>query len=252
MTNTAGERHGWKWLTVLVLLGLLAGTVWAISWQQAAGADGGALTSNAARWATKLLLVVFSLGAWFLTQSLIGSRPVKDGEIGDLVHVLTASWNAYLQVHPRAANGVLIASSIGIDTLGLFLIGAGLFGHTLRPFVGLLLLFAFRQFCQALCALPTPPNMIWRSPGFPSLLVTYGVGNDFFISGHTAIAVLGAVEACRLLPPVFGVVAVVVALLEATTVLVLRAHYTMDILAAITAAFCAAGLASYVCLALGL
>ena len=147
---------------------------------------------------------------------------------------------------------MLIASSLGIDTLGVFLIGAGLCGPTLRPFIGLLLLFAFRQLCQVLCALPPPPDMIWRRPGFPSLLVTYGVANDFFISGHTAIAVLGAVEACRLLPPLFGAVAVAVAVLEATTVLVLRAHYTMDVLAAVTAAFCAAGLASQLCLAFGL
>ena len=27
---------------------------------------------------------------------------------------------------------------------------------------------------------------------FPSLLVTYGVSNDMFFSGHTAMAVLGA------------------------------------------------------------
>ena len=42
--------------------------------------------------------------------------------------------------------------------------------------------------------------MIWRNPGFPSLLVTYGVSNDFFISGHTAIAVLGAIAASKLGP----------------------------------------------------
>jgi membrane-associated phospholipid phosphatase len=83
----------------------------------------------------------------------------------------------------------------------------------------------FRQLCQALCALPVPPRMIWRHPGFPSLLVTYGVSTDFFISGHTAIAVLGAVEICRLLPLPFGIAAIVVALLEAVLVIVLRAHY---------------------------
>jgi hypothetical protein len=36
----------------------------------------------------------------------------------------------------------------------------------------------------------------------------------------------------------------VIAALEATTVLVLRAHYTMDVLTAVVAAFCAEGLAS--------
>ena len=36
--------------------------------------------------------------------------------------------------------------------------------------------------------------MIWRSPGVPSLLVTYGTSNDLFFSGHTAIAVYGSLE----------------------------------------------------------
>ena len=82
--------------------------------------------------------------------------------------------------------------------------------------------------------------MLWRNPGVPSLLVTYGVGNDYFISGHTAIAVLGAIEIARIGPLWLGITAGVVALLEATTVIVLRAHYTMDVLAAACAAWCAA------------
>jgi len=47
----------------------------------------------------------------------------------------------------------------------------------------LVLLLGMRQVMQALCALPAPPNMIWRYPGFPSLFVTYSVGNDYFFSG---------------------------------------------------------------------
>jgi hypothetical protein len=39
--------------------------------------------------------------------------------------------------------------------------------------------------------------MIWHDPGFPSLLVTDHVANDFFFSGHTAIALFGALELSR-------------------------------------------------------
>ena len=198
------------------------------------------------------LLVGVSLAAWFWSQSLIARRGLRDGRIGDLLHDRTGRWHAWLQSRPRVANGILIASSAGIDLFGVFLIGAGVFGPTLRPFLALLMLFAFRQLCQAVCALPAPPGMIWRHPGFPSLLVTYGTANDFFISGHTAIAVLGAIEAARLLPAGFGVAAALAAVLEAAVVIVLRAHYTMDVLGAVTAAFCAAGLAAQVCAAFGL
>jgi hypothetical protein len=200
----------------------------------------------------RLAIVAAGLAAWFWTQSLIGSRKLADGKIGDRLHDWTASWNAMLHRRTRLTNGILIGSSACIDLFALFLIGSGVFGSTWRPFIALLLLFVFRQTCQALCALPVPPGMIWRHPGFPSLLVTYGVSNDFFISGHTAIAVLGAIEVFRQFPLWAGIAAIVVACLEAGMVIVLRAHYTMDVLGALTAAFCAAAASSLLCAHFGI
>ena len=99
------------------------------------------------------------------------------------------------------------------------------------------MLFVLRQVCQALCALPPPENMIWRYPGFPSLLVTYGTSNDLFFSGHTAIAVYACVELARRGKLWIGV-GVVIVLFEMATVLVLRAHYTMDVFAGAVTALC--------------
>ena len=65
------------------------------------------------------------------------------------------------------------------------------------PFLALVIVLGLRQIMQALVSLPAPPNAIWHYPGFPSLLVTYGVANDYFFSGHTAIAVLAATEVAR-------------------------------------------------------
>lgn len=242
------QRTGW--MLALLLLAVLAGLLGVASWQRHAS-DGAWLASRAGHLAVRILLIAVSLGTWFLTQSLIAGRRTPDGAVGDLLHDLSAPWHAWLTRHPRQTNAILVASSACIDLFGLFLIGAGLFGPTLRPFLALLILFAFRQLCQAFCALPVPPGMIWRNPGFPSLLVTYGVSNDFFISGHTAVAVLGAIEAALLLPLWCGIAAAVVALLEAAMVIVLRAHYTMDVLGALTAAFCAAGLAGVLCRLIG-
>lgn len=83
---------------------------------------------------------------------------------------------------------------------------------------------------QWLVAIPAPPNAIWHYPGVPSLLVTYNVSNDYFFSAHTAIAVLGITE---LLIPArkhwLTAIGVLVAVFEIATVLVVRAHYTMDV-----------------------
>jgi membrane-associated phospholipid phosphatase len=188
-------------------------------------------------------VVAGALVAWFWTQSLIARKSAPKEGIGDVVHDLTAGWHHYLSTHDRAANAALITSSIFIDLFGLSLIGAAIFGPTFAPFLAILIVFGLRQICQGLCTLPPPPGIFWRNPGFPALLVTYDVGNDFFFSGHTALAVLGAFQAAYFGPPWLAVIAASIALGEMLIVLVLRAHYTMDVLAGALAAFLAAALA---------
>ena len=188
-------------------------------------------------------VVAGALVAWFWTQSLIARKSAPKEGIGDVVHDLTARWHRYFSRNARAANAALITSSIFIDLFGLSLIGAAIFGPTFAPFLAILIVFGLRQICQGLCTLPPPPGIIWRNPGFPALLVTYNVGNDFFFSGHTALAVLGALEAAYLGPAWLAVIAASVALGEMLLVLVLRAHYTLDVVAGALAAFFAAAMA---------
>jgi len=188
-------------------------------------------------------VVAGALVAWFWTQSLIARKSAPKEGIGDVVHDLTAGWNHYFSTHDRAANAALIISSGFIDLIGLSLIGAAIFGSTFAPFLAILILFGLRQLCQGLCTLPAPPGAIWRDPGFPALLVTYSVGNDFFFSGHTAVAVLGAIEAAYFGPGWLALIAASIALGEMLIVLVLRAHYTMDVVAGALAAFLAAEVA---------
>jgi membrane-associated phospholipid phosphatase len=187
-----------------------------------------------------LLLRVLASGVafviWFWTQSLIGSRHFSSSGINDGMQNLFAGLNSYFQHAPTAANALLIVSSALIDAFGLFLIGKWIFGGVARPFLGLILLLGLRQMMQALCALPAPPNSIWHYPGFPSVFVTYGVANDYFFSGHTAIAVFGATELARLKRHWLTSLAVVVVVFEAAAVLILRAHYTMDVFTGAVAA----------------
>ena len=187
---------------------------------------------------------VAALAFWFWTQSAIGARGVPASGMGDRVHSLTAPANLYLHQHPEAANALLIVSSAIIDLLGIYLLSLWIFRGDSRPFVGLVIVLGLRQIVQTLVSLPAPPGAIWHSPGFPSLLVTYGVANDYFFSGHTAIAVLGAAELARSGKGWLTGAGVVIVLFEATTVLVLRAHYTMDVFTGLVTGLYAAHLAS--------
>jgi hypothetical protein len=217
--------------------------------------------------AVRAAFVVLGLAAWFGTQALLGARQTKvsreqweaGGAVltqGDGLLELSQPINVYLHDHPPVANGLLIASSAMIDVLGIVLLSWSVFGASVRPFLGLLVLFGLRQVTQMLCALPAPVGMIWpeEGPGFPSLLVTYTVANDFFFSGHTAIAVFGAIELCRFVRQhVAGAAAYAAQGLIFTAasflvmvVLLLRAHYSMDVFAGVLAATLAAIFASHV------
>lgn len=206
----------------------------------------GLATPSVARpaWWMRAGLIVLALGAWFWTQSLLGQRAAPESGVGDVVHRWTAPLHDALVANPQAANLLLVLSSAVIDVVGLSLLAASVFGRTLRPFLGLMMLFCLRQICQGLCALPTPPEMIWHATGVPTLLVTYGVSNDLFFSGHTGLAVLGAVELARSGRKGFAALGVLIAVFEAATVLVLRAHYTMDVFTGAVTALLVAELAA--------
>jgi len=190
--------------------------------------------------AVRIGLVAAGLAVWRFTQYLLSRRAsqpfAQEGTIRDGVHDLTAPLHGWLLAHPRAADGLLIVSSAVIDLFGIAILLASIFGPTIQPYLGLILLFGLRQVCQWFCALPIPPGMIWRDPGVPTLLVTYKTSNDLFFSGHTALAVYGA--AC--LSTAFGAWGIVagasIALFLSLAVLVLRAHYTMDVFAGAVAA----------------
>jgi hypothetical protein len=190
-------------------------------------------------WA-RIRITAAALAFWFWTQSLIGARRLPAQGIGDSLHVVTAWLNQYLLAHSKVADGLLIVSSVVIDLLGIFLLLKWILRGSMRPFLGLVIVLGLRQVVQTLVALPAPPNLIWHYPGFPSLLVTYGVANDYFFSGHTAIAVLGALELARHGRAWLTTVGVLIVVFEIVAVLALRAHYTMDIFTGLVTALYAA------------
>jgi hypothetical protein len=194
----------------------------------------------------RVALTGIALIIWFWSQKLIGSRGAPIMAIGDRLQDLTAPVNLYLHAHASAANLLLIVSSAIIDLLGIFLLTRWILGASLRPFLGLVIVLGLRQIIQSVVALPTPSNSIWHYPGFPSLLVTYSVSNDYFFSGHTAIAVLAVTEIARLRKHWLTALGILVAVFEIATVLVLRAHYTMDVFTGVVTGLYAAYLADWI------
>ncbi len=184
-------------------------------------------------------LVAGGIVVWYWSQAVLAKRvPKVDHEVPltDGIHLLTARLHERYDTNVAAGNRLLIASSLVIDLLGAYLLGSAILGVSIRPYVGLVMVFALRQVCQMLCPLPAPAGMVWRYPGVPAVLVTYGTTNDLFFSGHTAIAVYGAATLAGHWGPWGLAIGLAIACFEAITVLVLRAHYTMDVFTGIVCA----------------
>ena len=194
--------------------------------------------------AARALVVAAGIGAWFFTQDLIAGRTPPSEGIEDGMHDLLTPLHDWLLARPPWTNALLIVSTAFVDGLAVFVLLRSIFGPSIRPLLGMAMLFGLRQLCQGLCSLPPPREMIWHDPGFPALLVTYSVAYDLFFSGHTAVAVYGATELGRL-GKRWLVAGILIALFEALTVLTLRAHYTMDVFAAAMTALCVAVFADW-------
>ena len=93
----------------------------------------------------RLSAIVVGLGLWFWTQSLIGARGAVDGCVGDAVHHYSSGAHRWLTEVPFRADCLLVLSTLVIDVVGVFLILSSIFGRTIRPFLGLLIIFALRQ-----------------------------------------------------------------------------------------------------------
>ena len=192
--------------------------------------------------AVRVGFVVVAVAVWFLSQAKISASkppPLVDGPIGDRLHTWSTPWHAWLTARRVRSSRLLIVTSAGIDVFGVYLLAATIVGSSIRPMVALLIVFALRQLCQYLVSLPAPAGVVWHHPGFPSLLVTYHVANDYFFSGHTAVAAVATMHLLHVAPWWVVVLAVLGTIVEAGTVIVLRAHYTMDVFAAVFAAVAA-------------
>jgi predicted acylesterase/phospholipase RssA/ABC-type phosphate/phosphonate transport system substrate-binding protein len=173
---------------------------------------------------------------WFVTQKALSKRGFPAEGIHDKVHFWTRKLHKYLLDNPQISRLFLITSSIGIDILGIWLCVDSIFGASFQPMIGLFILFSLRQLSQYLSALPAPDGMIWFHPGVPSIFVTYGVSNDLFFSGHTALAVFGGIHLLGYDNIFIQVLALFLIFYEVSVVLILRAHWTLDVFTGIVTA----------------
>lgn len=201
------------------------------------------LSQTAKRRLLRVVVLVLALVLFSAAERLFGSRGLPH-RIDDLMHDLFAPVNSELQSNPRLADALLIAISALADMAGVGLALLSIFAPRIRPLVGLLVLYGMRQAVESLCELPVPEGMIWRYPGFPSLLVDYAVMGDFFFSGHTAVIAYVTAELAAMRRWWLASLGAFCTLFVVMVLFALRAHYTMDVFTGLIAALLAIWMAS--------
>jgi len=106
-------------------------------------------------------------------------------------------------------------------------------GKSVRLPLTLGIFYIVRAVLQKLWFVPFPDGYWWYDPGFPSLVVPYGKGSDFFYSGHSGFLVICAKElhaGKNKKSRNFAIVSLIYTML---ILMVYRIHYLVDIFAGV-------------------
>jgi len=180
----------------------------------------------------KIRLVVFVVCLSFL---FIGRYSVPSNHI-EHIKDKPMEWfdkfNAFIKENTYWRNALQILCSLFMDVM-FFASGAFwiLRGNTGRLVVATLSFYIVRAIVQALFWMPFPHDGYywWDDPGFPSFVVPYGVGSDFFFSGHIGFVTICALEFKKNgLMPAFWILTVG-GIYTAIILLAYHVHYSIDL-----------------------
>jgi len=185
----------------------------------------------------KIIYALLAYSFWIMSQTILGSDIVPECGIVDRLHHFVQPVNSYLHQNLDVTSYGFILSSALIDINMAYLIINYLTTDRSKSFMLLCLGFTLRQISQWLSRLPQPAGTIWFDPGFPSVMVTYGVETDFFFSGHTLVSL---VTGCDIIDNggMFGkIYGILFICYEISFIILTHSHYYMDVYAAITSYF---------------
>ena len=92
----------------------------------------------------------------------------------------------------------------------------------------LLISYAF----QKMFLMRIPENYLWEYPGFPSMSVSYGKRNDFFISGHVCMCLLAFYEFNALNFCTLGTYSLLTLTFQVFLIISVRRNYFIDLVIA--------------------
>jgi len=180
----------------------------------------------------KIKLCVFLVCLTFL---FIGRYSVPSNDIPHIKDIPMNwfdSFNAFIEENHAWRNAFQIICSLFMD---IMFIGTGAYwilrGNSSRLVVATLAFYIVRAIVQGLFWLPFPHKGYywWDDPGFPSFVVPYGKGSDFFFSGHIGFVTICATEWKRAGRKVLFWILTIGGIYTAIILLAYHVHYSIDL-----------------------
>jgi len=152
----------------------------------------------------------------------------------DALFVFTSDLNAHFADNEFQRHLLLIFSSALIDFQVLCLAFRYVVsGKSWRTPIALFSFYLIRALVQGLFIMKFPEGYLWDDPGVFSLAVSYHRTPDFFFSGHLGFTIICACENQGLKRPRLALLSLITAVVEACVMVVLRGHYTIDLIAGV-------------------
>ena len=196
---------------------------------------------NSSRMSSKVFLsvriIIYSLAFSFVFLNTLYGFVLPHGDIkciSDELFNLSSPLNNYFKENVTQRNILLITSSVFIDFVVIFFSIIWTFkGHSYRPILAFVLFYSFRILNQNLFQMQYPEGYLWQYPGFPSIVVSYLGTNDFFYSGHVGFPIIVGMELWHLDYRFMFYFCIMSSVFEAFVMIVLRGHYSIDLMSGI-------------------
>ena len=178
--------------------------------------------------------VIILLFIIFNNIQIIGN-PIPDNQCYyDVIHEWVRPLNNFYRGNKIYRTILTIMSSVTIDIVYLINYFCwGVYAIDWRYGITTMLFYLPRYIIQETIRMKYPDRLFFEYPGFPSIVVGYIQGSDFFYSGHCGFPIIGMIEFIWYKKYYFAAYFGFVSFVELFLMINCREHYTIDIIVGI-------------------
>ena len=176
-------------------------------------------------------LLIIALFAVFNNMQILGN-PTPDNQCYyDVLHEWVIPLNKLYRGNKIYRTVLTIIGSVLLDLVYIINYFCwGVYAVDWRYGVSTMFFYGIRYILQETIRMKYPDRLFFEYPGFPSIVVGYIQGSDFFFSGHCGFPIIGMMEFIWLKKYYFSAYFAFVSFVEFFLMINCREHYTIDII----------------------